>query len=128
MHNASRSYVKSSRQHIQHQQNLPPPDDRMIPNPDQYGSSHGQLLPNTPTPGGSSYVNFNLSTIFPEINVPGPNSDKLAALLPTTPVPPTLPSSRNELTLYQHKFYVRCWRNLDNVYFFVCKQKQNKKS
>ena len=93
MHNTSRSYGKSSRQHMQ--QSLP---NDQIPDPGQYGTTHGQLLPNNPPPGGSSYVNFNLSTILPEFNVSGPNSDKLASLLPTTPVPPSLPSSSRTTT------------------------------
>ena len=53
-------------------------------------SSNNQSVPAS----GSSYSNFNLSTIFPEINVPGlPPTDKIAALLPTVPPPPPLPTT-----------------------------------
>merc|ERR1711874_193312 len=64
--------------------------------PDQQhiqGYSSQQMSNNSAQQGGSSYINFNLSTIFPEINVPGPTppvppvsvADKIAALLPTVP-------------------------------------------
>ena len=80
MHNP-RNYGKSrtSSQHVQQQQQgLPTPEEQLQRQmiSDQY-SSHGQLISNNPPPGGSSYANFNLSTIFPEIHVPGPGNAKL---------------------------------------------------
>ena len=82
MHNP-RNYGKSrtSGQHVQQQQQqqgLPTPEEQLQRQmiSDQY-SSHGQLISNNPPPGGSSYANFNLSTIFPEIHVPGPGNAKL---------------------------------------------------
>ena len=83
MHNP-RNYGKSrtSGHHVQQQQQqqqgLPTPEEQLQRQmiSDQY-SSHGQLISNNPPPGGSSYANFNLSTIFPEIHVPGPGNAKL---------------------------------------------------
>ena len=80
MHNP-RNYGKSrtSSQHVQQQQQgLPTPEEQLQRQmiSEQY-SSHGQLISNNPPPGGSSYANFNLSTIFPEIHVPGPGNAKL---------------------------------------------------
>merc|ERR1712110_780427 len=57
-----------------------------------YSSQQQQHLSNnTAQPGGSSYINFNLETIFPGIAgaaapvPPVPVTDKIAALLPTVP-------------------------------------------
>ena len=80
MHNP-RNYGKSrtSGQHVQQQQQgLPTPEDQLQRQmlSEQY-ASHGQLMSNNVPPGGSSYTNFNLSTIFPEIHVPGPGNAKL---------------------------------------------------
>ena len=56
-----------------------------------YSSQQQQLLLSSNNQS-SSYSNFNLSTIFPEINVPGlPPTDKITALLPTVPPPPPAP-------------------------------------
>ena len=69
-------------QHLQGGGPQPPPGPPPVASVTSIGGySNQQQL----TPAGSSYVNFNLSTIFPEINVPPPGpsvppgSDKIAA-------------------------------------------------
>jgi hypothetical protein len=68
-------------QHQQHQQ-----QQQLLQQQQQQQQQHQGYASQS---GGSSYVNFNLSTIFPEINVGPPTvADKQLALLPNVP-PPT---------------------------------------
>ena len=95
---SSRQYKSRQQNQVQHQQTNNQMDHHqqthVHPQHLQggYSSQQQQLLSGV---GGvsSSYSNFNLSTIFPEINVPGlPPTDKIAALLPTVPPPPPAPA------------------------------------
>lgn len=93
----SRYKSRSSQQQLQAQQQQPMTDQRQMSITNDVQQQH--LYSSQQAPGGSSYVNFNLSTIFPEINVPtGPAAtDKIAALLPS--MPPPLPKSSTSSAL-----------------------------
>ena len=117
MHNP-RNYGKSrtSSQHVQQQQQgLPTPEEQLQRQmiSEQY-SSHGQLISNNPPPGGSSYANFNLSTIFPEIHVPGPGNAKLdpGKYIQALVKSKELKSTKNILISHKTKQM--------NIYFFSC--------
>lgn len=85
--NFARNYKTSSRIPSQNQMQIQTGSQQMMTGNDLQAYAGSQ--------GGSSYVNFNLSTIFPEINVTA-SSDKIASLLP--PVPSTLRTSASSST------------------------------
>lgn len=96
--NFPRSYSKSTpraTQQMQVQSGSGSSQQMMTTGNDLQGYASQQLS----AVGGSSYVNFNLSTIFPEINVTAA-SDKLAAaaLLPPPPPAAVAPSLRTSST------------------------------
>ena len=83
---------KSRQNQVQHQQNNQMDHQLNAQHHPQhlqggYSSQQQQLLSGT---GSSSYSNFNLSTIFPDLHGLPP-TDKIAALLPTVPPPPPAP-------------------------------------